>query len=100
MLTPRLHPDGRFPRRDRKKLQQLEQIVTRLEHRLAQLRVDRPDLNPRGREDYLLGEIAAMRWALEVILHPDHSLPLGHIIRDVRACRERRKQEAACSSES
>jgi hypothetical protein len=93
MAQTRLHPDTRFPHRDRKKLLRLEQIISRLEHRLAAARMARPDMNPRGMEDYLLGEIAAMQWAMEVLLHPDHSLPLAHIIRDVRACRVQRAKE-------
>jgi hypothetical protein len=94
----RLHPDERFPARDRKKLLRLEQILTRLEHRLEAAKVARPEINPSGMQGYLLAEIGAMRWVMEVLLHPDHSLSLAHIIRDVRDCRVQRDKEMRCSS--
>jgi hypothetical protein len=92
------YPDRRFQQRDRKKLLRIGSIVTRLEHRLEAARVARPEINPEGMQGHLLAEIGALRWAMEVLLHPDHSLPLAHIIRDVRACRVRREEEKRCST--
>jgi hypothetical protein len=98
MAASPIHPDQRFQLRDRKKLKRLDQIASRLEHRLAAARMAPKEINPGGMEAYLLAEISALRWAMEVLLHPNHALPLAHIIRDVRACRVRREQEdAQCS---
>ncbi len=96
----RLHPDARFPQRERIKLLRIERVIARLEHRVAAARVMQKELNPQGMASYLVAEISAMQWAMEVLLHPDHSLPLAHIIRDVRARRNQRKQEreARCSA--
>lgn len=99
MTREREYPDYRFLKPDREKLLRLKQIITRLEGRLAEIRAAKPG---SGAEGYLLGEIGAVRWALEVLVGSDHRRPLGHIIRDVRAARDRAKirrlKETQCST--